>query len=124
MAYVPSMGFAFSSGSGVVKATGLSNSNPFHRLVGVAVFAGNGFSVAGGVACTVLAHETIKNILMIAMTGNATGSGFCDSMVAPLTDNIKESIHEIRKETGTSLCEGSFLQNNTGINDYDGVILA
>jgi hypothetical protein len=46
-------------------------------------------------------------------------------MVASLTDDIKKSIRKVRKEANASPCGGFFLtENNTSINDYDGVILA
>ena len=81
------MGVALSSGSGVVKATGLLDSNPLHMLVGVVVT--NELSTAVGAACVALVQETIKKIPMIAMTGSAKGICLRDSIVAPLTADIR-----------------------------------
>ena len=55
--------------------------------VGVAVI--DGLSVAVGFTCVALAQETIKNIPMIAITGNAKGRDLRDSMFAPLKADMR-----------------------------------
>jgi hypothetical protein len=93
----------------VVKATGLSNNNPLHRLVGVAVIDGDWFSVTVGVARGTLAQETIKNIPMNEINESVKGRSLRDSIVAPLIADIKRAFTKSGKKRGASYCEGSFL---------------
>ena len=105
MAYVPSIGVEFSLGSGVVKATGLSNSNPFHKLVGVVVI--DGLSVAVGAACVALPQEMAKNIPMIEIIESAKRRDLRDFMVAPLKAFIGRASRS-QEKSGPSDVTGSF----------------
>lgn len=125
------MGVQTSFGRGVLNGTGISNSSPVHRSVGVAVI--DEFCVAVGVfevgdpvdveGCgfSVSAQAPIRTIAIKINTGRTIKRILRDFIVVPPTLKITgASKRPVR--SGVSFIANAE-DNHTGKNVYDGVIL-